>query len=43
MAPSTSTPMEMAMPASDMMFEFSSIKCMGIKDNSTDTGIVTIG
>jgi len=35
--------MEMAMPARDMMFEFNPIKYIGIKESSTDTGIVTIG
>src|SRR3990172_3512269 len=43
MAPSTSTPIEIAMPASDMRFALSPMKYMGMKASATDTGMVTIG
>ena len=43
MAPSTSTPIEMAIPASDMMLTVTPRKYIGMKASSTDTGIVTIG
>ncbi len=43
MAPSTSTPIEMAMPASDMMFEEMPKSAIGTKASSTATGMVTIG
>ncbi len=43
MAPSTSTPMEMAMPASDMRFAPIPIAYMGMKASATDTGMVTMG
>src|SRR4051794_2505402 len=35
--------MEMAMPASDMMFALIPIACMGRNASSTETGMVTIG
>jgi len=37
-APSTSTPIEMAMPASDMMLEEMPMKAMGMNASSTATG-----
>ena len=43
MAPSTSTPMEMAMPASDMRFAFRPMRYMGMKAMATETGMVTMG
>ncbi len=43
MAPSTSTPIEMAIPERDMMFDVSFMPYRGIKDRSTAIGIVTIG
>ena len=43
MAPSTSTPMEMAMPASDMRLAFSPMAYMGMKASATETGMVTMG
>ena len=43
MAPSTSTPMEMAMPASDMRLALRPISFMGMKASATDTGMVTMG
>jgi len=38
-----STPIKMAMPASDMMLEVTPMAHMGINARSTDTGIETIG
>ena len=43
MAPSTSTPMEMAIPASDIRFAPIPIAYMGMKASATDTGMVTMG
>src|SRR5215831_1648128 len=43
MAPSTRTPMEIAIPARDMMLELMPIQYIGMKARSTETGIVTIG
>ncbi|MBS1111680.1 MAG: hypothetical protein H6Q88_3672 [Anaeromyxobacteraceae bacterium] len=43
MAPSTSTPMEMAMPASDIRFAPIPMAYMGMKASATDTGMVTMG
>ena len=43
MAPSTSTPMEMAIPASDMMFDEMPISRIGMNASSTETGIVMMG
>ncbi len=43
MAPSTSTPMLMAIPASDMMLEVTPMKYMGMKARTTETGIVMMG
>ncbi len=42
-APSTSTPTEMAIPASDMMLTVTPRKYIGMNARSTETGIVTIG
>ena len=42
-APSTSTPIEIAMPASDMTFEVRPRKYIGTKASSTETGMVMIG
>src|SRR5262252_4181232 len=43
MAPSTRTPMEIAIPARDMMLELMPIQYMGMKASNTETGMVTIG
>ena len=43
MAASTSTPMEMAIPAKDIMFDVNFIPIKGIKDKTTATGIVMMG
>ena len=43
MAPSTSTPTEMAMPASDMMLTVTPSRRSGTNDSSTDSGMVTMG
>jgi hypothetical protein len=43
MAPSTSTPMEMAIPASDIRFAFSPIAYMGMKASATLMGMVRMG
>ncbi len=43
MAPSTRTPIEMAMPAIDMMLTVTPRKYIGMNASSTETGIVTIG
>ena len=43
MAPSTSTPMEMAMPARDMRLAFWPSPSMGMKARATEMGIVTMG
>ena len=43
MAASTSAPMAMAMPESDMMFEVSPLAYMGMNEMITATGIVTMG
>ena len=43
MAPSTSTPIEMAIPASDMMLALRPMRYMGMKASATDTGMVTMG
>ena len=43
MAPSTSTPMEMAIPASDIRFAPRPRACRGMKASATDTGMVTMG
>ena len=43
MAPSTSTPMEMAMPASDIRLAFMPMAYMGMKASATETGMVTMG
>jgi len=43
MAPSTSTPIEIAIPVIDMMFVVSPMKYMGMKARVTEIGIVRIG
>ena len=43
MAPSTSTPMEMAIPASDIRLAFSPRSFIGMNASATETGMVTIG
>ncbi len=43
MAPSTSTPIEMAMPASDITLTETPARWSGMNDSSTETGIVTMG
>ena len=43
MAPSTSTPMEMAMPASDIRLAPMPMAYMGMKASATETGMVTMG
>ncbi len=43
MAPSTSTPMEMAMPARLMRLAFWPMPYMGMKARATDTGMVMMG
>jgi len=43
MAPSTSTPIEMAMPARLIRFAFCPISSMGMKARATETGIVMMG
>jgi hypothetical protein len=43
MAPSTSTPMEIAMPAIDMMLTVTPMKYKGMNANSTEIGMVRMG
>ena len=42
-APSTSTPTEIAMPASDIRLALSPISFIGMNASATDTGMVMMG